>query len=227
MHGDRFFESARGRIVAALRTRRGASAADLAAEFGLSPNAIRQQLILLERDGFVSGVSVRRGKTKPTVEFRLTAAADRYFPQRYDRMLNAVLREVRATGGDEAVKAIFTSMSRRQAQRLNARLGEQPVAERVAALTTMLRASGVEAEAEETLSGYTIREHNCPFSQTVGEHPEICGVIHSVMQDVVAPEVMQTASLATGGTECRFEITTTAGSAGRRAVPAGRDLGDH
>ena len=227
MHGDRFFESARGKIVAALRSRGGASAADLATEFGLSPNAIRQQLVLLERDGFVSGFSVRRGKTKPTVEFRLTAAADQYFPQRYDRMLNAVLREVRATGGDEAVKAIFTSMSRRRSQRLNARLGEQPAAERVTALTTMLRASGVEAESEQTAAGFTIREHNCPFSKTVGEHPEICGVIHSVMQDVVAPQVTQTASIATGGTECRFEITTAAGATGRRAVTAGRDLGEN
>ena len=68
MH-DRFFESARGKIVAALRERRSASAFDLAAQFGLSPNAIRQQLVLLERDGLIAGRSVRRGKTKPTVEY--------------------------------------------------------------------------------------------------------------------------------------------------------------
>ena len=223
MHGDRFFDSARGKIVAALRSRGGASAVDLANEFGLSPNAIRQQFVLLERDGLVSGYSVRRGKTKPTVEYRLTPAAEKYFPQHYDRMLNAVLREVRASGGDDAVKAIFASMGRRQSERLNARIGDKPAAERVAALTTMLRASGVEAEAEQTAAGFTIREHNCPYAKTVGEHPEICGVIHSVMQDVVAPGVAQTASLATGGTECRFEITTPPDAGPAVAAPAGRN----
>ncbi len=226
MHGDRFFDSARGKIVAALRGRPGASAVDLAHQFGLSANAIRQQFVLLERDGLVAAASVRRGKTKPTVEYRLTPAADKYFPQHYDRMLNAVLREVRASGGDAAVKAIFSSMSRRQSERLKGKIGEQPAAERVAALTTMLRASGVEAEAEATAAGFTIREHNCPYSKTVGEHPEICGVIHAVMQDVVAPDVEQTASLATGGTECRFEITTGAAGAPNR-LPLPATLGDN
>lgn len=208
MHGDWFFDTARGKIVAALRGRRGASAFDLAREFGLSTNAVRQQFILLERDGLVTASNVRRGKTKPTVEYRLTAAAEKYFPQYYDRMLNAILREVRSTGGGDAVAAIFESMSRRQAERLNANVEKRPIAERVAALTDLLRESGVEAKAEETAAGFTIREQNCPYAETVGEHPEICGLIRSVIGDVVAPRVVQTDSLATGGTECRFEITT-------------------
>jgi predicted ArsR family transcriptional regulator len=220
MHGDWFFDTARGKIVAALRGRSGASADDLAREFGLSANAIRQQFVLLERDGLVTGSSVRRGRTKPTVEYRLTPAAEKYFPQHYDRMLNAVLREVRATGGDTAVQAIFAAMSRRRIERLNARLDNRPVAERVLALTDLLRDSGVEAEAEQTERGFTIREHNCPYAETVGEHPEICGLIHSVIQDVVAPKVEQTVSLATGGAECRFEITTS--SAATPEAPDGQ-----
>jgi predicted ArsR family transcriptional regulator len=78
----------------------------------------------------------------------------------------------------------------------------------------MLRDAGVEAESEQTSGGFTIREHTCPYAKTAGEHPEICSVIHSVMTDVVAPQVRQTDSLATGGSECRFEITT-----GTSAVP--------
>jgi predicted ArsR family transcriptional regulator len=167
----------------------------------------------------VTGRSVRRGKTKPTVEYTLTPAAEKYFPQRYDRMLNAVLRELRANGGDAAVQAIFTSLGRRQAERLNARIAGHPIAERVAALTNVLRDAGVEAEAEQTAAGFTIHEHNCPYAQTVGEHPELCSVIHSVMQSVVAPHVVQTASLATGGSECRFEITTSSNT-GMPEAPA-------
>ncbi len=206
-HSDWFFDTARGKIVAALRGRPGASAFELAREFGLSTNAVRQQCILLERDGLVSASSVRRGKTKPTVEYRLTPAAEKLFPQHYDRMLNAVLREVRAAGGDDAVKAIFDAMSRRKSERLKARLAEQPIAERVAAVTNLLRDSGVEASAEQTPRGFVIHEHSCPYSETVGEHPEICCNILSVMKQVVAPRVVQTDSHATGGAACRFEIS--------------------
>jgi predicted ArsR family transcriptional regulator len=222
MDRDRFFDSARGKIVAALRRRGGASACDLAREFGLSTNAVRQQFILLERDGLVTGYSVRRGKTKPIVEYKLTPAAEKFFPQLYDRMLNAVLREVRSTGGDEAVEAIFTSMGRRQSERLKARIGDRPAAERVIALTDLLHECGVEVEAEATSAGFRISEHNCPFSMTVAEHPEVCGVIHSVMREVVAPQVQQTDSLASGGGECRFEIT-----AGSDAPPGITGLGEH
>ncbi len=179
----------------------------MAHEFGLSTSAVRQQLILLERDGLVTGYSVRRSKTKPIVEYKLTPAADKYFPQFYDRMLNAVLREVRSTGGDAAVEAIFASMGRRQSERLKERVGDRPVDERVVALTDLLQESGVEVEAEATSTGFRISERNCPFSMTVAEHPEICGLIHSVMQETLAPQVLQTDSLATGGAECRFEIT--------------------
>src|SRR5450631_2230921 len=147
MNHDRFFDSARGRILAALRSRGEASACDLAREFGLSTNAVRQQCISLERDNLVTGYNVRRSRTKPTVVYRLTPAAEQYFPQRYDRMLNAVLREIRSTGGDEAVQAIFASISRRQADQTMASIGDRPLADRVAALTDFPREFGVESEA--------------------------------------------------------------------------------
>jgi len=216
MHADRFFDTTRGKIVAALRGRRGASAFDLAAEFGLSPNAIRQQLVILERDSLISGRSVRRGKTKPTVEYTLTAEAQKFFPQQYDRMLNAVLRTVREQGGDAAVTGIFDAMSQRAVERMKERLGEQPTAERVAGFTSILREQGVEADFAVTADGFTIREHNCPYSKTVAEHPEVCSIIHSVMHEVIGPSVVQTESLATGGQECRFEIES-----GHEAVARG------
>jgi predicted ArsR family transcriptional regulator len=208
MHQDRFFESTRGKIVTALRGRRGSSAFDLAAEFGLSPNAIRQQLVILERDGLVAGQRVRRGKTKPTVEYALTSEADRLFPQRYDKMLNAVLREVRASGGDDAVQAIFAGMGKRSAGRLKDAIDPaQPAPERARELTRVLRESGVDADVVSTTDGFAITEHSCPYAKTVSEHPEVCSVIHTIIAEVVSPEVKQTESLATGGRECRFEVT--------------------
>lgn len=207
MH-DRFFDSTRGKIVGALRNRRAASAFELASEFGLSPNAIRQQLVILERDGVVSGAGVRRGKTKPTVEFSLTPLADKYFPQAYDRMLNAVLRDVRETSGDAAVAGIFERIGKRASARINAKVVGQSPDDRAAAIAANIRAAGVAAEVEKRGETIVIREHNCPYASVVAEHPECCTVIHTVLKDVMAGDALQTESLATGGDECRFEIST-------------------
>jgi predicted ArsR family transcriptional regulator len=219
MH-DRFFDSTRGKIVGALRERRSASAFDLAAQFGLSANAIRQQLVVLERDGLIAGRSVRRGKTKPTVEYSLTAEAGRYFPQRYDKMLNAVLREIRTAGGDDAVKAVFQRIGQRSAEKLGPPGDGRPAEERLGRVVAALKASGVNAELQKTDAGtLVLHEHACPYASVVAEHPEACSAIHTILDSVAPGKAQQVESLATGGTECRFEIDVTT-SPGKTAATA-------
>jgi predicted ArsR family transcriptional regulator len=206
MQDARFFQTTRGRIVAALRRRHDASAVDLALEFGLSTNAVRQQLVCLERDGYVAERSVRRGKTKPTLEYSLTPAAETLFPQRYDLMLNAVLRQVRETVGTDAVNTIFDNMGRHAAAKYRDRIVSSDARGRVIELAEILREKGVETEVVETPNGLELREHNCPYAKTVAEHPEVCRVIHTVLHETVPGEAEQVESLATGGSACRFEI---------------------
>lgn len=210
MTADRFFQTTRGKIVAQLRRRGTASAADLAREFGLSPNAVRQQLVVLERDGLVVEKPVRRGPTKPTLEFSLTSDADKLFPQAYDKMLDAVLREVRDQFGSPAVERIFDGLSRKAVERARQKITAQEPEQRVAQLTQMLRDNGVVAEYSLIDGGYALHEHNCPYSGVVKEHPEMCQVIHHVIDETIGGEHVQTESLAQGGKECRFEMKPTA-----------------
>jgi predicted ArsR family transcriptional regulator len=207
MQDARFFESTRGKIVSALRRRHAASAVDLASEFGLSTNAVRQQLLFLERDGYVVERSVRRGPTKPTLEYSLTSRADTLFPQHYDRMLNAVLREVRSSFGDDGVKTVFDKLGKRAAAKMQQRLQGREGRARVEELAASLRENGVDADVVERNGRVELREHNCPYANTVGEHPEGCSVIHHVLEQTIPGSALQVESLATGGDACRFEIT--------------------
>ncbi|MEO6835774.1 MAG: helix-turn-helix domain-containing protein [Candidatus Tumulicola sp.] len=206
MHADRFFASTRGKIVTELRRRGSASAADLAHEFGLSPNAVRQQLVVLERDGLVTENPVRRGPTKPTLEFSLTDEAGKLFPQAHDKMLAAVLREVREQFGTPAVDRIFDGLSKRAVERARRHVTAEAPEQRVAQLTEMLRATGVVAEYSLIDGGFALHEHNCPYSNVAADHPEMCQVIHNVIDESIGGEHEQTESLARGGKECRFEM---------------------
>ncbi|HEV3154993.1 MAG TPA: helix-turn-helix domain-containing protein [Candidatus Baltobacteraceae bacterium] len=209
MQADRFFQSTRGRIVEELRRRRSASAVDLAAMFGLSPNAIRQQLVVLERDGLVVEKPVRRGPTKPTYEFSLTAQADKLFPQQYDKMLGAVLREVKQQFGQEGISRVFDGISKRTVAKAKERVTAPDAEGRLSQLTQVLREGGVVAEYSLIDGGYELREHNCPYSEVVREHPEVCSVIHQVLDETIGGAHVQTESLATGGTACRFEVKSS------------------
>jgi len=206
MQADRFFQSTRGRIVEELRRRKSASAVDLAAMFNLSPNAIRQQLVLLERDGLVVERSVRRGPTKPTLEFSLTPQADKLFPQQYDKMLGAVLREVKEQFGQEGVSKVFAAISKRTVAKAKERVTATGQEAKLGQLAEVLREGGVVAEYSLIDGGYALHEHNCPYSEVVKEHPEVCSVIHHVLDEAIGGNHVQTESLATGGSECRFEV---------------------
>jgi predicted ArsR family transcriptional regulator len=206
MHEDRFFQTTRGKIVSELRRHGSASAADLARTFGLSPNAVRQQLMVLERDGLVAERSVRRGPTKPTYEFSLTPEADKLFPQGYDKMLSAVLRELRDQFGEAAVGRIFDGLSRRAIERARLEVTADDPEQRVAQLTEMLRKTGVVAEYSLIDGGFALHEHSCPYSSAAKENPEVCQVIHHVIDETIGGEHTQTESLAHGGKECRFEL---------------------
>lgn len=206
MQVDRFFQTTRGKIVAELRRRQSASAADLAALFGLSPNAVRQQLVVLERDGLVEETSVRRGPTKPTLEFSLTPEADKLFPQQYDKMLAAVLREVKDRYGPPAVEEIFAGISRRAVEKTKARVTAPDTEGKVAQLTDVLRNHGVAAEYSLIDGGFMLTEHTCPYSGVVKEHPEVCSVIHHVLDETIGGRHEQVESLATGGKSCKFEL---------------------
>jgi predicted ArsR family transcriptional regulator len=209
MHADRFFQTTRGKIVHELRRRGPASATELARSFGLSANAVRQQLMVLERDGLVAETPVRRGPTKPTYEFSLTPDADKLFPQAYDKMLTAVLRELRSQFGTPGVERVFDGLSKRAVERARLEVTASDPEARVAQLTEMLRKSGVVAEYSLIDGGFALHEHNCPYSEAAKEHPEVCHVIHQVIDETLGGEHAQTESLARGGKECRFELHPT------------------
>ncbi len=207
MQDARFFQSTRGKIVSALRRRHAASAVDLAGEFGLSTNAVRQQLLTLERDGYVAERSVRRGPTKPTLEYSLTSSAETLFPQQYDRMLTAVLREVKSSLGEGALDTVLGKLGKRAAGKMRRRIHASDAKGRAEQLAGVLRENGVDSDVVQRADGtIELREHNCPYSQSIAEHPELCSIIHTVLHDTVSESSTQVESIATGGSACRFEI---------------------
>ena len=52
-------------------------------------------------------------------------------------------------------------------------------------LAAVLREEGVEADVIDLNGTIQLREHNCPYSKTVGEHPEVCSIIHTVLRETV------------------------------------------
>lgn len=207
MREPSFFQSTRGRIVQSLKQHRARTATQLSQEQGVTPNAIRQHLSRLGRDGLVTEHSERLGRTKPTLVYSLTQEGERLFPQRYPRLMNVVLDELRRQDGPDRLKQLFTTIGKRSAQRHAARFAGKDVPATVEELAAFLRERGVIVEYQQTPGGYTFREYNCPFRENVSTHPEICAMVHSLMEEVLPEKPLQTKSISAGDETCEFEFS--------------------
>jgi predicted ArsR family transcriptional regulator len=206
MQSNGFFQTTRGRILESLKRRGRRTATELADEQGLTANAIRQHLGKLEADGLIEEARARRGRTKPSLVYSVTSDGERMFPQRYDVLLNALLSEIRAEEGPERLTALFRKIGERSVRKYADRFAGKDTAGRVGELTQLLREQGVVADCERTDDGFVIREHNCPFKDTVAAHPQICTVVHTLMGEVLPGKPEQKTSIARGDAACEFHV---------------------
>jgi predicted ArsR family transcriptional regulator len=212
MREQSFFQTTRGRIVQSLKQHRVRTAAQLSEEHGVTANAIRQHLSRLGRDGLVAERAERIGRTKPTLVYSLTEEGEGLFPQRYPLLLSVLMDELQREEGPERLKELFANIGRRSAERHAERFRGKDLPGVVEELASFLRERGVIVEYERSGDGFTFREHNCPFRENVSAHPEICAMVHTLMEHVLPEKPLQTASIAAGDSRCEFEVKAAATS---------------
>jgi len=182
--GRRFWESTRGQAVALLR--RGAlTVEELAQSLGVTDNAVRSHLTVLERDGLVRQVGVRRGPGagKPAVLYELHPDAQTLFSKAYAPTLTAVV--------DVLVETLTLTESERLLRKVGRRIassvgGTAPgtLGERVQAAAGVLNALGGDVRVEETENVLRIRGSGCPLSTVVSRRPEMCRAVEAMVSDV-------------------------------------------
>jgi len=207
MREDSFFHTTRGRIAETLLRKPGRTAIELSAGLGLTPNAVRQHLARLGRDGLVTENTERRGRTKPSLVYSLTRDGERLFPQRYNTLLNTLLREIKNDEGQARVAELFRKIGRRTARKHADRFEGKDARGRVEALAGLLREQGVVADFQAAPDGgFFLREHNCPFRDAVADNSEICGMVHALMEEVLPGKPEHTTSIARGDALCEFHL---------------------
>src|SRR3979411_1075719 len=72
--------STRMEVLELLRRKGRCSAETVASDLGVTPNAVRQHLSNLEREGFVVSHPERSGRGGPSLYFSLTQSPDSEFP---------------------------------------------------------------------------------------------------------------------------------------------------
>lgn len=200
---DKFFESTRGRIVLELRT--GLKTVnELAAALGLTDNAIRANLLTLERDRLIALSGSIRGHRKPHFAYALTDEARELFPKAYDSLLNALLFELKSKLNPGALLESLRSVGRRIGRA--AKNGhEASLDARVSDSIAKLEELGGAARARKEDGKVIISSDSCPFAEAVLEHAEVCQVAEAMIEEMVGEPVKEICD-RTGRPKCCFEI---------------------
>lgn len=215
---NRLLESPAGQIMGLLR--RGPMTVDeLAQELGLSGNAVRQQLVLLERDGMVGQGEARRGVSKPARTYALTAETELLFSRAYAPVLTQLLDVL-----DERLDpAEFDELMRDVGRRL---MADRPrptgdLRQRAKAASALLNELGGQTRVEEHNGGFFIRGYGCPLSAATQRHPEACDAVESLLEEFAGVPVAKCCD-SEDRLRCCFEVGGEGRADRRRAGGAPR-----
>jgi predicted ArsR family transcriptional regulator len=196
-------------ILEALKREGPLAIAQLAERLGMSGEAVRQQLVQLQREGWIEALHDRaagRHSGRPAARYRLTQAGDHVFPKHYDALTVAVLDAVSSELGPEALDRILASLTDARARVWEQRLAGKSVRERVEALRGVYEGEDPFMEAEEVSGGFRLIEHNCPFLNVALERPALCSLTVSLLSRLLGFEVVREERFQSGDGRCSFRV---------------------
>ena len=198
--------STRMEVLELLRRKGHASAEEIASDLGVTPNAVRQHLTNLERDGFVTSHPERRARGRPSLLFSLTERADSVFPKRYGQLATMVLQEVQEIGGAEALDEIFARVAARHASTIERDLDGLDFDQKLNRVVAWIRRAGTLAEQTETDEGVKVTIPNCPFRNTALKFPQVCTITPHLISQLTGAAVSQSDSIHRHDPYCSFVV---------------------
>src|SRR5919206_1029870 len=144
----------RGRIIDLLR-RSGLTANEIAAQLGLTHNAVRGHLAVMLHEGLVREGGARQSATRPAVVYELVPEAEAGFSKAYIPFVAQLVRVLQARLRPSELDDIMRTAGRGLAARWPRLHGELP--QRVEGAAALLDERG-ECGERDPLSGYYFRE---------------------------------------------------------------------
>lgn len=200
--------STRMEVLELLRRKQSASAETISAQLGITPNAVRQHLTNLERDGLVRSepAPVKSKRGRPSLMFSLTDKADAAFPKRYGQLATMILNEVAEMGGEDLLDRIFQRVADRYAGGIEAQMDGLSFEEKLDRMVQWIGRAGTLAEKEETPEGVRVTIHNCPFRNTALKFPQVCTITPRLLVNLLNAQVSQANSIHRGDPYCSFVV---------------------
>lgn len=205
-------------IIDILKREDPQDAATLAGRLDLSAMAVRQHLYALRDEKLVTYGEQPRPLGRPAKLWRLTAAADSFFPNGHADLTIDLIQAMKQAFGDKGLDRLLAVRSRAQVEAYGKRVKPgDSLPKRLAALAELRSEEGYMAEARKsTDGGYLLVENHCPICSAAAACSGLCGAELEVFKKVLGDdvEIERSDHILAGARRCAYRVT--------RAAKAGR-----
>ncbi len=192
----------RDRIVQLL-LRRKSTIESMATRLGVTENAVRAQIALLQREGIVEIQGEVKGTRRPAAVYGLRPGADIHFSKAYPVILSHLTHVL----AQKLSQTEFRTVMRELGQRLAGsapRLSGSPH-ERIAGALKFLKVLGSTAELTEENGKIVISSYGCPIAEAVIADARSCISMEALLKDLTGLPVAERCNHG-AHPSCRFEI---------------------
>jgi predicted ArsR family transcriptional regulator len=197
-------------ILVTLKREGPSTIAQLAEQLQLTGEAVRQQLLQLQREGWLEARVTRtndRGRTgRPATSYSLTEAGDHLFPKHYDALTIAMMDAVAAELGPDALKRVLEKISNGKVGLAQSALLPLNLSARMQALKDWYLKDDPHMAVEQVENGYRLIERNCPFINTAMNRPSLCSVSVHALTKLLGFRVAREEKFQNGDGRCVFRV---------------------
>lgn len=197
-------------ILLALKRQGPSTIAQLAEQLRLTGEAVRQQLLQLQREGWIEAKVTRsseRGRTgRPATSYNLTDAGDHLFPKQYDALNVAMIDAIADELGPDALKRVLEKITNSKVTITESSIGNVSLQERAAGLKDWYLKDDPYMSVEQADGGYRLIERNCPYINTAMNRPVLCSVSVNAISKVLGFRVAREEKFQNGDGRCVFRI---------------------
>ena len=197
----------RRRIIDLLR-RSPLTANELAAGLGLTHNAVRTHLVVLQREGLVREAGLQRGGTRPAVVYALVPRAESAVSSAYIPFVAQLLRVLGEQMSTSELDTLMRTVGRRLAAQWPPLQGD--LRQRAEGAAALLEELGAQTELEGSDGGLVMRGFGCLLGEAVHGRPEVCRAVESLLANLIGAPVRECCERGEHP-RCCFEIGAQAG----------------
>jgi predicted ArsR family transcriptional regulator len=193
---------ARDRIVTHL-IKHQSTIESLATRLGVTKNAIRAQIALLQREGIVEIQGEVKGTRRPAAVYGIRPGADIHFSRAYPVILSHLTHVLAQKLSNTEFRTVMRELGQRLAISVPRSSGDPR--ERITGALKFLKMLGSVAEVTEERGKIIISSYGCPIAEAVTADERSCIAMEALLQDLTGLPVTERCDHGEHPS-CRFEI---------------------